>query len=542
MTNSEKLDQQEQGGILGFIERTGNKLPDPVFIFFYLIIGLIVLSVIFAFFGFSAFHPAKFDALGNPELVTTSSLISAENLQRLWTEMPKTFTHFHPLGYVLVIMLGAGVAERSGMFTSAMRLVVGSSPKSLLTPVVAVVAMLGNHAVDAGYVVLIPLAGIVYASAGRHPLAGIATAFAGVSGGFSANITPGQLDALLFGITQEAVDASQMDPDYVVNIAGNWYFIAAMFVIYLPLIWYVTDRIIEPRLGTWKSNEEEAVDTDDEDHTVDENERKGLRRALYALIGITFFWILFTIGPGTPLINEQACPDGAIQAGTCSVHQTLKPFYNSFVAAFFLLFLVTGWAYGSATGSIKNHRDLVDMMSESMKDMGYYLVLAFAAAHLVAMFEWSNLAIILSVHGANGIKATGLPLFAVIGLIVLFSGVLNLFIGSASAKWALLAPILVPMLMQLNLSPEAATAAYRVGDSATNIITPLMVYFPLILVFARRWQKDFGLGSLTAIMIPYSMALLVSGIILTMIWIAFQFDLGGGATVMYELIVQTPIP
>lgn len=539
MANSDDPAQQ-QGGILGFIERTGNKLPDPVFIFFYLIIGLIVLSVVFAFFGFSALHPAQFDESGNPVVVTTSSLLSAENLQRLWTEMPKTFTHFHPLGYVLVIMLGAGVAERSGMFTSAMRLVVGSSPKSFLTPVVALVAMLGNHAVDAGYVVLIPLAAIVYASAGRHPLAGISTAFAGVSGGFSANVTPGQLDALLFGITQEAVDASQMDPGYVVNIAGNWYFIAAMFVIYLPLIWYVTDRIIEPRLGKWGGNVDDTGKNEDEKHTVDENERKGLRRALFALIGVTVLWIIFTVGPGTPLIDEQACSEGSIQERTCSIHQTLKPFYNSFVAAFFLLFLATGWAYGSATGSISNHRDLVDMMTESMKDMGYYLVLAFSAAHLVAMFNWSNLAIILSVHGANGIKATGLPMFAVIGMIVVFSGILNLFIGSASAKWALLAPILVPMLMQLNLSPEAATAAYRVGDSATNIITPLMVYFPLILVFARRWQKDFGLGSLTAIMIPYSLALLVSGIILTMFWIGFNIDLGGGASVTYELVTQSP--
>ena len=529
--------QSTQTGILGWVERTGNKLPDPVFIFFYLIIALVIVSIVAALSGVSALHPTTLDEeTGGALVIEAVSLLSPENIQRLWVEMPTTFTHFHPLGYVLVVMLGAGVAERSGFFAAAMAKAVKAAPTSLLTPVVALVAMIGNHAADAGYVVLIPLAGILFAAAGRHPLAGIAAAFAGVSGGFSANISPGQLDALLFGITEEAVDASSLDPSWTMNIAGNWYFIVAMTVIFLPIIWYVTDKVIEPRLGPWRGGARAgAGDETSPDPTEHDGElaSRGLRHAGLAALFVVGLWALMVFAPGTPLINEAAC-DG-IPAADCTIHTQLDPFYKSLVAAFFVLFLLTGWAYGRAAGTIKNHRDLVNMMAESMKDMGYYLVLAFAAAHFVAMFNWSNLGLITAVHGAAGIESTGLPLPIVLGLMVIFAALLNLFVGSASAKWALLAPILVPMLMLLGISPEGATAAYRVGDSATNIITPLMVYFPLILVFAQRWQKDFGLGSLTAMMLPYSVWLLISGTVLIVVWFYLGIPLGPDAPVGYEL-------
>ena len=540
----------QQTGFLGWVERTGNRLPDPVFIFFYLIIALVVISIVAWATGVSALHPTTIDeATGGPQVIEAASLLSPENIQRLWVEMPTTFTHFHPLGYVLVVMLGAGVAERSGFFAAGMSAAVRGAPNGLLTPVVALVAMLGNHAADAGYVVLIPLAGILFAAAGRHPLAGIAAAFAGVSGGFSANISPGQLDALLFGITEEAVIASQIDPTFATNIAGNWYFIAAMTFLYLPIIWYVTDRIIEPRLGAWTGGAAAsatagggdvavagATSLDPEEHTGDAA-RRGLSRAGLAALAVVALWAVMVFAPGTPLINEEAClTEAGARVVDCSIHTELDPFYRSLVAAFFILFLATGWAYGSAVGTIRNHRDLVAMMAEAMKDMGYYLVLAFAAAHFVAMFGWSNLGLITAVHGANAIESTGLPLPLVIGLMVIFAAVLNLFVGSASAKWALLAPILVPMLMLLGISPEGATAAYRVGDGATNIITPLMVYFPLILVFAQRWNKDFGLGSLTAMMLPYSIWLLISGVILIVAWFYLGIPLGPDAPVTYSIV------
>ncbi|HXH51924.1 MAG TPA: AbgT family transporter [Sphingomicrobium sp.] len=521
-----------QRGFLGWVERSGNKLPDPVFIFVWLIGGLIVISIIAALVGLTALHPAELDEeTGAPRVIAATSLLSAENIQRLWVDMPTTFTHFHPLGYVLVVMLGAGVAERSGLFGTAMRAGVRNAPKALLTPIVALVAMMGNLAADAAYVVLIPLAGVIFAAAGRHPIAGIAAAFAGVSGGFSANLLPGQLDALLFGITQAAVDT--VFTGWQANIAGNWFFIAFMTILFLPVIWYVTDRVIEPRLGRWvppgdaeriaAGQPEGPAEGEAQNKPLTAPERKGLGRAGLAMLAIVALWVFFTVGPGTPLIDEAGAPEAR-----------MTPFYRSLVAAFFLLFLAAGWAYGSAVGTIGNHRDLVQMMSGAMGDLAYYLVLAFAAAHFVAMFGWSNLGLILAVHGADGLRAMALPAPLLLAAIVLFSAFLNLFVGSASAKWALMAPVLVPMLLLLGISPEMTTAAYRVGDSATNIITPLMVYFPLILIFCQRWQKDFGIGSLAAMMLPYSMALLAVGTAMVIGWVALDLPLGPGAGVQFD--------
>ncbi len=539
-------------GFLAWIERTGNALPDPVFLFVYLILGLVVLSVISALLGLSEILSPEILS-GMPEaqkgrfgisedgLVKVKSLLSGENLQKLFVQMPETFAHFHPLGLVLTVMLGAGVAERSGLFGTAMRAALGDAPKYLLTPLIAIIAMMGNLAADAAYVVLIPLAGIVFNAAGRHPIAGIAAAFAGVSGGFSANLVMGQLDALLLGITGEAAEI--LMSDYPVNIAGNWYFIVAMMFIYVPIIWYVTDKVIEPKLGEWDpSMAEEYADQAGSGQAsikreISPDESKGLKHAGFAILIVIAAWAAMLFAPGTPLVNEAACTDVMIADGFCTAQARLTPFYTSLVAAFFVLFVFCGWVYGKAVGSIKDHRDLVGMMTEAMKDMAYYLVLSFVAAHFVAMFNWSNLGLIFAIKGASAIEASNLPVFAVLGVMVLFSGLLNLFVGSASAKWAFLAPVIVPMLMLSGISPEMATAAYRVGDGATNIITPLMVYFPLILIFAQRWKKDYGLGSLTAIMIPYSVWMLISGLLLTMLWAGLGLPLGGGATVEFAMPV-----
>ena len=514
-----------QTGLLGWIERVGNKLPDPVFLFFYLIGGLIVISLVAAGLGWQALHPTAVGEDGAPLVIAAESLLSAANVQRLWVEMPTTFTHFHPLGYVLVVMLGAGVAERTGLFSTAMRAAVRNASTTWLTPVVALVAMMGNLAADAAYVVLIPLAAVIYYAAGRHPIAGIAASFAGVSGGFSANLLPGQLDALLFGITEEAVEA--LVPTWDANIAGNWYFIAAMVFVAIPVIWYVTDKVIEPRLGGYVPEGDHADDPD-ADQAITADEKKGLKWAGLATLAVIAVWAVFTLGPGTPLIDE-----------TASAEARLSPFYRSLVAGFLVLFLAAGWAYGAAVGAVKSHRDIVKMMAGAMEDLAYYLVLAFAAAHFVALFNWSNLGLISAVHGANAIEQMSLPTPLLLMLIVLFTGVINLFVGSASAKWALLAPVLVPMLMLVGISPEMTTAAYRVGDGATNIITPLMVYFPLILIFCQRWQKEFGLGSLAALMLPYSFGLMIVGLVLVGAWVALDIPLGPGAAVEYVL-PQTP--
>lgn len=519
-------------GFLGWIERNGNKLPDPVFLFFWLIFILVAISVIADVAGLSALHPTEIDPdTGAAKVIAAKSLLSPENIQKLWVEMPKTFTHFHPLGYVLVVMLGAGVAERSGLFGTAMRAGVRDAPKALLTPIIVLVGMMGNLAADAAYVVLIPLAGIIFHAAGRHPIAGIAAAFAGVSGGFSANLLPGQLDALLFGITEAAVET--VFGDFTANIAGNWYFIAGMTFVFLPVIWFVTDKIIEPKLGKWNPERAGNMASDEDgDRPLSDAEKRGLAYAGVAVVSVVALWILMTWGPGTPLINEEAELESA----------RLTPFYQSLVAGFFVLFLLAGWAYGKGAGTIGDHRDLVKMMSGAMEDLAYYLVLAFAAAHFVAMFAWSELGLILAVNGADFLGSTNMPAWALLASIILVSALLNLFVGSASAKWALISPVMVPMLMLLGISPEMATAAYRVGDGATNIITPLMVYFPLILIFCQRWDKDFGLGSLAAVMLPFSIGLLVSGLALTIGWVVLDLPLGPGASVFMEVPTATAPP
>ena len=545
MTTNSIPDNNGTGGILGWIERGGNRLPDPVVIFLYCILAVIAISVIAAVTGTYALHPTQFDAAGNALVIRAESLLSADNLRRLLVEMPRTFTGFHPLGYVLVVMLGAGVAERSGLLGTAMSAAVSNVPKLLLTPAVALVGMLGNLAADAAYVVLIPLAGVIFHAAGRHPVAGIAAAFAGVSGGFSANLLPGQLDALLFGITEAA--AETILPTWDANIAGNAYFIIAMTLVFLPIIWYITDRVIEPRMGSYGGSGLQAGGDDDSEEprasavdsevadslteeiedpgaSADDAERRGLRRAGWAILGVVAIWVFLCIGPGTPLIDESA-----------PIESRFNPLFQSLVAGFCVIFLAAGWAYGAAAGTVRNHRDLIDMMKGAMGDMAYYLVLSFAAAHFVAMFNWSNLGLIFAIHGAAVLESSNMPDTLLMASIILFGAVLNLFIGSASAKWALLAPVLVPMLMLVGISPEMTTAAYRVGDSATNIITPLMPYLPLVLVFAQRWQKDFGLGSLVATMLPYSMFLLLSGLILTILWVFLGLPLGPAAPVGFAM-------
>ena len=512
-----------QTGFLGWIERTGNRLPDPVLLFVYFIGVLIALSVVASLAGWSAPHPAEIDAAtGTNRIITVESLLSVENLRRLLTEVPQTFTHFPPLGFVLVVMLGAGVAERSGLFTTAMRASVANVSRFWLTPAVAFACMMANHAADAAFVVMIPLAAIIYHAAGRHPLVGIGVSFAAVSGAFSANLMPGQLDALLLGITEAAVQT--VFGEYTINIAGNWYFIAAMTFIYLPVIWYVTDRMVEPRLGKYDPALAGEAPAEEPATTTSPEQKRGLRNAVLVILALVALWVFLTIGPIAPLVDE-----------TAPAQAQLNPLYESLLPFFLLVFLLPGYAYGRAAGTIGDHRDLITMMAEAMKDMAYYLVLSFVAAHFVVMFAWSNMGIVLAVTGADALKASGLPMWAMLVAILIFGAMLNLLIGSASAKWSVMAPVLVPMLMLVGISPEMTTAAYRVGDSATNIITPLMVYFPLILIFCQRWNKSFGLGSLTALMMPYFFGIMAAGLLVTVSWVIFDIPLGPGTSVFIDV-------
>jgi aminobenzoyl-glutamate transport protein len=519
-----------QKGFLGFVERVGNMLPDPIMIFVYLIGILMVLSAIGAWIGWSASlaysgeEAPQFGTLANGVLTfTATSLFSEENVGRLLTDMPRTLTGFAPLGLVLVVIFGAAVADRAGLFSALIRKSLRGAPRAILTPMVAVIGMVSHHASDAAYVVFIPLAGLVFAAVGRHPLAGIAAAFAAVSGGFAGNVTPGQLDVLLFGFTQEA--ARIIDPTWTMNPLGNWWFILTIVVIFTPIIWFITDRIIEPRLGKWGGNTpDEELRAELAKSEVTPAEKRGLRMAGLVAVAVIALWALLSLWPGyTPLIDEEA-------GGTAG----LQPFYQSLIAGFFFLFLLSGIAFGRGIGSVRNSNDVIGMMVEGVKTMAPYILFAFFAAHFVAMFNWSRLGPIAAINGAEALKTLSLPAPILLVSVQAFSSVLDLFIGSASAKWSAMAPVVVPMFMLLGISPEMTTAAYRMGDSYTNIMTPLMSYFPLILGFCRRWDPSVGVGSLLALMLPYALTFMVVGFVMVGSWVALDLPLGPGATVHYQ--------
>jgi len=512
--------------VLNGIERIGNKLPDPVFLFLWLIGGLIVLSLVGAGLGWSAVNPVTGDTLA------AKSLLAPENLERLIIGMPSTLTDFPPLGIVVTIIYGASVAERSGLFTTAIRAALLNAPKAILTPVIVITGMVSHHASDAAYVVVIPLAAVIFAAVGRHPLAGLAAGFAAVSGGYAGNLFPGAQDALLLGITEPA--AHLIDPSYSVNIAGNWFFIVGVVLVFTPIVWFITDRIIEPRLGPWVPKDAPPA-TADEKQVVTADEKRGLAFAGLTILAMIAVWALITALPGSPFIDPEAEPA-----------QRFNPLYKSLAAFFALTFFMSGAAFGIGARSVTSHRDLVRMMREGIVQLAPYLVLVFFAAHFVAMFNWSGLGPILAIHAAEQLRQINMPAPLLLISVVLVSCFFDLFVGSASAKWSALAPIVVPMFMLLGISPEMTTAAYRMGDSVTNIATPLMSYFPLILTFAQRWDPRFGLGSLMSTMLPYAGAFLIAGLSMVALWVALDLPLGPGVGVHYSapppaVAVQLPV-
>jgi len=515
-------------GFLATVERIGNKLPDPVMLFVWLIAILMVISAIGASLGWQASLPFKgdtappFATVENGRLIfRAESLFSEANIGRLLTDMAKTLTGFAPLGFVLVIMLGAAVAERAGLFSALIRASLSNLPPLILTPVVAVIGMVAHHASDAAFVVFIPLAGLLYASVGRHPIVGIAAAFAATSGGFAGNVVPGQLDVLLFSFTQEA--ARIIDPTWTMNPLGMWWFSLAIVVIFTPIIWFITDRMVEPRLGRWGGDADDALKAELARSAVTPAERRGLRRAGLAALAVIAATLALALIPGfSPLILQEET--GPARMG---------PFFSSLIALFAILFLSTGIAFGTATGSIKSDKDVVAMMVEGIRTMAPYIVFAFFAAHFVAMFNWSRLGPIAAINGAEILQALSLPIPLLLVGVQLFSSFLDLFIGSATAKWSALAPVVVPMFMLVGISPEMTTAAYRMGDSYTNIMTPLMAYFPLILIYCQRWDKSMGVGSLLALMLPYALSFMVVGIAMTAAWAHFEWPLGPHASVRW---------
>lgn len=551
---------------LNVVERLGNILPHPVTLFAGFALAVVVISAIASYLGLSV-EDIRPGSKGEP--ITVVNLANAEGLRRIAMGLVKNFTDFAPLGTVLVALLGVGVAEQSGLLSAAIRSLVLAAPKKLLTPTIVFAAVLSNTASEMGYVVLIPLAAVIYHSVGRHPFLGLAAAFAGVSGGYSANLFIGTVDPLLAGITSEAASIVG-GADYLsggdkeVLATANWYFMAVSTLMITVVGTLVTELIVAPWLGRYDESRAEKGALDASKNGIEQltsDEKRGLKAAGLTVLGLIGLVLALTIPQGAPfrapaesgpkkiqvtsetealaavetfkakaaeadaaaaLTPEEAAAAGESEKEPTVVEQ-IKPLLKSVVALIFLFFIAPAIVFGRITGSMRTDRDVIDGMSKAMGSMGLYLVLVFFAAQFVAFFKWTNLGLILAVSGADAITAMHLDGPIVFVPFILMCCFVNLMLGSASAQWAITAPIFVPMLMTIGYTPQVIQAAYRIGDSTTNIITPMMSYFGLILAFATRYDKRLGIGTIIATMLPYSIAFLISWMVLFYVWV---FGLG----------------
>jgi len=504
---------KKKGGVLDLIERVGNALPDPAVLFLSLMLLIWVLSALFAGVSFTEIDPRT----GAP--IVVKNLLTGPALADFLSNMVKTFTGFAPLGIVLAAMLGVGVAEHSGYINAGLKSMLKVTPRMLLTPMLILVAIVSHTATDAGYVLVIPLGGVIFHAAGRHPLAGIAAAFAGVSGGFSANFVPSGIDPLLQGFTQEA--ARIIHPGMELNPLNNWFFTSASSLLIIGLGWWLTDRVVEPRLRRV------AVDGDEGPVAMDALSQK--ERTAFRMAALTMLLLLAGL-------FAWAWPDDSSLRAEGKLASFSAPLMRSIVPIILIVFLIPGIVYGFLAGTYRATKDVVGHMSKSMSGMSYYIVMAFFCALFIDAFGQSQLGALLALKGAAALKAMQLPPAVTIVGIILLTAFVNLFIGSASAKWALIAPIFVPMLMQLGISPDLTQAGYRVGDSVSNIITPLMPYFPLVVVYCQRYAKGTGIGTLTSMMLPYSITFLVLWTIFLLAYWALGLPLGLQST--YEYMPQ----
>ncbi|MBA3900275.1 MAG: AbgT family transporter [Bacteroidetes bacterium] len=493
---------------LSLIEKVGNALPDPATLFFLFAVFMIIISWLVNLTGAQVTHP------GTGVTVYVKSLVSREGLDFILTYMVRNFTAFAPLGTVLVAMLGIGIAEGSGLIGAVMRKLVLSAPKRLITIVVVFSGILSNTASEVGYVLLVPLAAIIFLSYGRHPLAGLAAAFAGVSGGYSANLLLGTIDPLLAGLSQEA--ARIVDPTYIVNPASNYYFMFVSTFFITAIGAWVTDKYVEPRLGVYQG-EEKA----EEIKQLGKGEKKGLLYALLsilALIGLMLWGLI----PGDGFLRDAQTGD-----------ILNSPFMSGIVAIIFIMAAVAGIAYGIGAGTFTSDKDVINGMSKSMQMLGSYIVLVFFAAQFVAYFNWTNIGLVVAINGATALHSANLGTVPLMILFVLLTAVINLVMGSASAKWAIMAPVFIPMFMLIGYSPEFIQLGYRIGDSVTNIISPMMSYFALIVAFVQRYDKNAGIGTIISLMLPYSFLFLICWLVFFVIWYYLGLPIGPGAGVLY---------
>jgi aminobenzoyl-glutamate transport protein len=488
---------------LDYIELVGNKLPHPATIFAMLAGLVVVISTLTYYLNVTAVHPV------DGSLVSVSNLLSGDGIRWMYTNILNNFLRFPPLGYVLVVMVGIGLAEGTGLFAVMIRSLVLGAPPRLITGAVVLAGIISGLAVEAGYVILIPLGAMIFHGLGRHPMAGLAAAFCGVSGGFGANLIIGSIDPILAGISTSA--AQLIIPDMVINPAVNYYFmIASSFVVLFVGTW-VTDRVVEPRLGKYEGTTERFAIVQ-----LTPEEKKGLRWAGIAVILFSAL-LAMTVIPANGLLRD---PE------TGSVLHS--PFFNGIIIGILLFFFIPALVYGLIVGTVRNDKDVMKHITKSMSGMGSYIVLVFFAAQFVYFFNHSNLGLIIAIKGAATLRDIGLTGPLLIAAFVLLSAFINLFMGSASAKWAIIAPVFIPMLMLLDNAyhPGLTQAAFRIGDSLTNLVTPMMSYFALIVTFAQKYDERYGIGTIISTMLPYTIFLTIIWTAVLMLWVWLGIPLG----------------
>lgn len=495
--------------ILDVIERTGNKVPHPAIIFLSLMVIVIALSHVLHLAGASVTSQVVDPASDQIQTstVVARSLLTTEGIRFIYTSVIPSFMSFTAVGLIIVAMIGVGVAESSGLIQALIRKLVAASPGWAIGYILVFVGIVSSIAADAGYLVLIPLAGSAFLSVGRHPLAGLTAGFAAVAAAFTVNMLIKPLDAVLTEFTNNAIHL--VNPAVSIDLAANVWFSIASVVVLTVVITLVTQRIIEPRLGKYQPDNagDLAGTADTPEAGVTGNEPRGLKFAAFGLLAVLVLFGFLTIGADAPLRNPET---GALIGNS--------PFMNGLIALIMLVFLVTGAAYGFGAGTMKNSTDVIKAMEKALAGLGGLILLLFILSQFIAYFNYSNIGTILAVSMADALKSASIPPLALLLGFILVVSIIDILISGAIAKWALFAPIFVPLLFQLGVAPESVLAAYRVADSPMNVITPLNVYFALIVVFAQKYDSKAGIGTLVALMIPYVVAIYLVWTLLFVAW------------------------
>jgi aminobenzoyl-glutamate transport protein len=498
--------------LLDGIEKVGNMVPHPVVIFLILCGIVIVLSHLLYLMGTSVtvetIDPDT-DAL-KQETTAVKSLLTSEGLRFIYTSPITNFLNFNAIGIILVAMVGVGVADEAGMIAALIRKVVAVSPGWALAYILAGLGIVSSIASDAGYVVLIPLGAVAYLASGRNPIAGLTLTFAAVAAAFGVNFIIAPLDGVLTEITNDAIHLS--DPSTTLNVTANLYFSIASSLMLMVLIAIMSKWFMEPRLTVFEAETTGDEATDDDASAL---EGKGLRWALYAFLGFLAVLLLLTVPSGAPLRDPVT---GALGG--------MSPFMNSIIITVMLLFLVTGAAFGAATGKYKDIGDVIRAIEKTFAGLGGLVFLFLVIAQFIAYFNYTNMATIAAVNMADALETVNVGAIPLLLGFVVVIAIIDIILGGAIPKWAIFAPIFVPLFMRLGIPPEAVLAAYRVGDSPINAITPLMAYFALILTYVQRYDKHAGVGTMVAMMIPYTVVILVVWTVFLVIWVALGIPFG----------------